>query len=158
MASSLRMRIVITPPITEIQRRIRNLSPLRRRNIINSALIRSALVVVDEARAQMINAKSDDQPPHPTRLTSRSGRGRKSIHATRRVDRTSVSGFTTEVGTNLEYMAVHETGGIATTSGGGLFIYPPRPWLRPGYKKAERRIEAIFRAEWVAGIRRARTR
>lgn len=85
------------------------------RRTVGRGLDRMAFRVLDNAtRVQII--RGGKGPPHPTRLTSRTGTGRRSI----RVNRSGA--FERSVGTDLVYMGVHELGGR---------FHPPRPYLAP---------------------------
>ena len=148
MADRPVVRIRVVPP--DLGKKIARLNPAKRTQMINRSLLRSGEVVTRESQKAMIRGGSG--PPHPTRLTSRTGTGRRSITPDRRVSKTA-GGFRLDVGTELIYMGVHETGGTfqATSTKGTPFTlsFPPRPFLEPGLDKSRIKIERIFTQEWL---------
>lgn len=128
------------------------LSPQQRPELARSFLLSAALLIQRHAAEDTI-IRGGKGPPHPTRLTSRTGTGRRSIS----VDRSGLPSFIA-VGSDLGYMALHETGGTvhmpatevsestrsvafgrrvapfkvpAHLRRGHFALYPPRPWLAP---------------------------
>ncbi len=73
-------------------------------------------------------------PPHPTRLTSRTGAGRRSISVDRRGLPNSIS-----IGSNLVYMAVHEFGGKH---------HKVRAWLAPAVAHSLKGAAALAAKIW----------
>lgn len=171
--------IAVTVSVTGIEavRKVLALvSPAQSPAIMRDALTRSALrVQAVAAKESMI--RGGKQPPHPTRLTSRTGTGRRSIA----VDRSELP-FRVSIGSALKYMALHETGGEVLVSGAIVRAhtrksafgkrrkpfqvpqhyrsahsanFPARPWLAPAVTKVEREMPAIFLSTWkrIAGVR-----
>lgn len=131
------------------------MDPTRRVSILRTWLLQSALVVQREAQDQIIRGGS--APPHPTRLTSRTGTGRRSIT----VDRTGVPRFI-EIGPKgvaEKYMSLHERGGVVRrVSRAGTAhsaTYPARPYLKPGLEKSRGKIRDIFVRTWARAVRTA---
>lgn len=77
------------------------------RSAFSSALDEMALKVQENAtRSQIIRGGSER--PHPSRLTSRTGTGRRSVRVNR------AAGLVRDIGTDLVYMGLHELGGVAS--------------------------------------------
>jgi phage gpG-like protein len=87
--------------------------------------------------------KLQDRPPHPTRLTSRSGELRRSLSSSRGIDR---SGFPyyVDVGTELPYGGVHEYG--LTVRGR---TYPKRAFIAPAMEAESATFEPLLVDELV---------
>lgn len=88
----------------ELRRRLARLNPKKNKRIMSEALKKCAAIgQADAAKKQII--RGGKGRPHPTRLTSRKGTGRRSI-------RINLGGpVFAEYGTDLKYMAAHEFGG-----------------------------------------------
>ena len=78
-------------------------------------------------------------PPHPTRLTSRTGTGRRSIRVNRRA-------LARIIGSDIIYMRVHELGGTR---------HPPRPYLSPALAAEAPQFDDILAKELQRLIDRA---
>lgn len=146
----------------ELQNEIRKLSLEEQRGALRDALVRSGLVVV--RNSQNAIKRGGKAKPLKTKLTSRTGTGRRSIRSDRpRVKRGS---SLIDIGTDLKYMEFHETGGTRTkkahsrTSKLGnahkvrshIIMMPKRPFLKPGLKKSNTEIGEIFFREWKRAI------
>lgn len=120
----------------QLRRKLKALSPRENRRVLREALLRVAFETqTNAARKQILPGGKG--PPHPTRLTSRTGSLRRSIAVSRRGLPREI-----EVGTHLIYGAVHEL---------GTNRYPKRPFLRPaadeiGPKFPEYAIQAMQKA------------
>jgi len=82
--------------------------------------------------------KLHDAPPHPTRLTSRSGELRRSLSQNRGMDKTRFPRAIT-VGSDLIYSAVHEYGLNV-----GRRRYPRRAFLAPALEAESRTFEPLL--------------
>ena len=111
----------------------------------------AALIVLDNAAREQIigggRVKSGvgprggkrlvSTPPHPTRLTSRSGELRRSLgqeNSGRGIDRSGLPRWI-DVGSDLQYAPVHEL---------GLRGYPVRAFLKPAVAAVEPRFERLL--------------
>lgn len=121
--------------LQQLQRDIRNLSLGKRRTAMNKALRKSGLIVARNAQKQML--PNHGGPAHPTRLTSRTGTGRRSIRADKPVARDPI--FFVDIGPNVGYMSVHELGQMG---------FPERRYLRPGLDNSRLAIQNTFVNEW----------
>lgn len=106
------------------------------RRAVGRALDRMAFRVQQDAALNQI-IRGGSGPPHPTRLTSRTGTLRRSIRVNRR------GPYERSVGTDLLYGLVHELGGR---------IHPPRPYLAPALQKVFPRFADDLRREVQALI------
>lgn len=143
--------------LKKLQRQIRRVDPARRTKVVRDSLLQSAFVV--QANAQNIIKRGGSAAPLPDRLTSRTGAGRRSIG----IERAALP-LAIDIGTNLRYMALHETGGAVTipshtrrSSAENSFRvrsyvarFPARPFLVPGFNKSVRKIERI----WFRNLKR----
>lgn len=143
--------------LKKLQAQIRRLNPAKRTRVLRESLTQSAFVV--QANAQNQIKRGGSAAPLPNRLTSRTGTGRRSIT----VERAALP-FAIDIGTNLRYMALHETGGTVTipshrrTSSTGTTHrvrshtarFPQRAFLVPGYNKSVPAIERI----WFRNLKR----
>ena len=154
MASDQFISFNVKPSMAQMRETIRNMNPAVKIVILQRALVKSGFVVAEQSQKSMLSGRVGGAPPHPTRLTSRTGTGRRSIRSDRRASRRSRFGMFIDIGTDLGYMGLHEFGGPWRTPT-GFRTYPPRPFLQPGLEKSKRQIEEIFRLEWARGIKRA---
>ena len=146
-----RLITIDTSQLKKLQRQLRRIDPRRRTEFLRKSLLESAFVVQSNAQNQI--KRGGSAAPLPDRLTSRTGTGRRSIT----VERAALP-FAIDIGTNLRYMAVHETGGTFTipahsrTSSTGtrhrvrshVARFPKRAFLVPGFNKSIPKIEQIF--------------
>ena len=154
---------ITTEGLDDVRRVFVSLNPGESPEWVRRALVKGGLRIQANAAGQQI-IRGGKGPPHPHRLTSRSGTGRRSI----RVDRGGLPRFFVDVGTDLRYMAAHETGGTFTRRAhsrrsklGNLhqvrahsMTYPPRPFLRPALEEVDSQLEGIFIDEWGRGLSR----
>lgn len=118
--------IAVTVSVTGIEavRKVLALvSPAQSPAIIRDALRKSALRVAAVAAKDEI-IRGGKQPPHPTRLTSRTGTGRRSIgvdfpHTDPEIATigSQLRPSSVRIGSFLGYMALHETGGEVLVRG-----------------------------------------
>lgn len=148
-----------------LTRQLRNIDPSRKTKILRDWLLESAFVVQEKAQNEMI--RGGKNPPVAGKLTSRTGTGRRSIS----VFRSGLPKFI-EIGTDLRYMNLHETGGeiqrgpYQRRSSSGTThrvkrhsaTYPKRPFLVPGYEKSKTKIAEIFRRKFRQSLDRAGVR
>jgi phage gpG-like protein len=158
----------------ELQRRLKQMNPRQNMKIIRNGLIESALKIQRNAAKEQILAggggKKNAKPPVPHQLTSRTGTLRRSI----KVDRGPLP-LAIEVGTDLEYGAVHEFGGTISVPGrvirahqrsiafgkkvapftvpshfrmGHYAEYPQRPFMKPALDVIAPQIPGIFIEAW----------
>ncbi len=160
MAIGLRVRVIGG---REYDRALAAHTPSSNPRIAATVLRTAALRTQDVAAREEI-ISGGNQPPHPTRLTSRSGTGRRSIS----VNLAGLPNFS-EAGSDLGYMAAHEKGGtfgvpVHTVSSHrrtvvfGRRVSPPfmvpsfqrgpytmtlprREWLRPATDKVVRELQ-----------------
>ena len=128
MAVSISVRI----DIREAQRQLERLQLDHGAGLaaVNRALDRMAFLVQEDAAANQI-IRGGKGPPHPTRLTSRTGTLRRSIRVNR-------SGLERAIGTDLVYGIVHELGGR---------YHPRRAYLAPALEAVAPRFEEILAGE-----------
>lgn len=137
--------------VEEVQRLLRRLQPPQSDRAASAALVRSALLVQKQA-ARVEILPGGRQAPHPTRLTSRTGTGRRSI----RVNRTRLP-RAIEVGSDLRYMSAHEGGfrGVVQVPSYRRLNHtvrahsrrmnlPARPFLGPALEKTASQFSGIF--------------
>lgn len=160
MPIEMRVRVQEDPRLTQALRAVR--MPGARR-AIGRALRASAYLVQESAKDESIirggaratggalTGSYRQSKPHPTKLTSRTGHGRRSI----RINMLA-SGMAIEVGSDVGYMALHEEGGIAARGGAHARAhfakYPPRPWLKPALDKVSPKFPNIFVEELLREI------
>lgn len=118
-------------------------SPRVRIKALNEAAFLLAKIAAEEkilrgGRFFGAGGKLTDSPPHPTKLTSRSGRLRGSLHPRQAIDRSGLPKYI-EVGTDVKYAAQHEL---------GLAPYPPRPFLKPAAEDVSKELPRIFE-KWL---------
>lgn len=159
--------------VTRLLAALDRMSPARNRKIATDFLVSAATLLQRKAQQETI-IRGGKGPPHPTRLTSRTGTGRRSIT----VDRSLVPAAI-EVGSDLGYMALHEEGGHIAVPGKIVrehtrtrafgrrykpFVvpsyyrsahgaaYPARPWLKPAIALIEPEIEALLERTMLQAI------
>lgn len=146
----------------KLRRDILAMDPSDRRKVLDPALIESALLVARNAATQQIK-RGGKGAPIKGKLTSRTGTLRRSLGPNFAVDRSGLSRAFIEVGTNLKYGAVHETGGtfsvgghVRTSKKGQRFgvrphtvTFPPRPFLEPALDDTFQKFPAIFVKHWA---------
>jgi phage gpG-like protein len=167
--------------IDPVLKAMERLSPKENRAIMVSSLVECAELVQKDAKENQIirggtaisigprgGKRKVQRPPHPTRLTSRTGTLRRSIT----VDRSPLP-FAIEVGTNLRYGRAHELGfdgrvsvrshwrEIRQAFGRNIAArsthirahsrnmhLPRRPFLEPALRATEDRFADIFLKNW----------
>lgn len=154
-------RLVFTPS-PELERFITSAAPAELAKPITRALLSCGYAVLKNAAEDQIirggrfrgapgprggRGKLEDAPPHPSRVTSRSGELRRSLSIARGVDRSRLPGLLS-VGSDLVYSAVHEY---------GLRVrgrrYPKRAFLAPALAAESQRFAGIFESELRAHFR-----
>ena len=137
----------------ELRRVIRGIDPETNPRYIRQALRKGGLLIQRNAARKQIKPGGKG-PPERTRLTSRTGTGRRSI----RVDRGGLTNFFVDIGSDLKYMQLHEVGGTVQRrqhtrqlAGGTLVTvrahsatFGARPYLAPALDAVERDLEALF--------------
>lgn len=153
---------------------LRRISPANAPQILSRSLRKIGLQIAKVAKDETI-IRGGRQRPHPTKLTSRSGTGRRSI----RTDLTRLP-RAVSIGSDLVYMAVHETGGTFTvprhnvrthrrTVAFGRRVapyvvgpfergpysarFPRRSWLAPAVRKVRPTMGRIFLDEMRRSLR-----
>ena len=141
----------------DLRRTVRNMNPETNPKFVRSALTKGGLLIQrNAARKQII--PGGKAPPAKKRLTSRTGTGRRSI----RVDRSGLSRFYVDIGSDLEYMKLHEIGGTVQrrqharrTKSGNLAAvtahsatFPARPYLAPALDAVNDELEQLFFEAW----------
>lgn len=120
--------------VREGSRILRRLSPKQNPRPIRRALIKLGFIAQRHSARRAI-LPGGTRPPHPTKLTSRTGTGRRSIG----VDRRPLAQFAIDVGSDLFYMRLHAL---------GLGRFPVRDWLTPGLREARRDGANVIAREW----------
>ena len=134
------IRVTVTGD-ERVRRVMKDIDPKSNPKFVREALVKGGLLIQrDAALNQMI--RGGKGPPDKKMLTSRTGTGRRSI----RVDRAGLPKFFVEIGSDLKYMQVHETG--------GRFL-PPRPYLAPAVEAVDQDLERLFARQWQTEINRA---
>ena len=151
------------------------LSPARNPKFVGDFLYSVAFAISTKAKREtIIRGGGMKAPVHPTRITSRTGKGRDSIAVDADNSPVSVS-----VGTNVGYMLLHEFGGDVSVRGSIVAshtrkiafgkrrkpftvpsyyrsahgaTYPARPWLRPAVELVEPQIEAMLERAMQAAL------
>lgn len=140
--------------------------------------LRRMVLEVQRNAAQEQMIRGGGGPPHPSRLTSRTGTGRRSISVN-----LAPLPLAAEVGSDLAYMALHETGGLvsvpstqvqshirkvvfgrtvapftvpAFTRGAFTYRARKRPWLAPAVDAVLRRAPDIAVSLWERELESAR--
>ena len=126
----------------QVRRVLTNINPGKHPAFVKRALTKSGLLVQrNAALKQMI--RGGRQAPAPTKLTSRTGTGRRSI----RVDRSGLRQFYVDIGSDLRYMQLHETGGLVSRRGHS-FRMPRRAYMAPALAAVQDSFPAVFTKEW----------
>ena len=160
MASNIRIKV---EGVERVKSVLRGIDPSKNSAFVRRALVKGGLLVQREAALNQIK-RGGKGPSLRDRLTSRTGTGRRSI----RVDRGGLSKFFVEIGSDLEYMKVHETGGTfqrrahtRTSRLGNSFqvrahqaTYPARPFLKPALDAVDDELEGVFFREWQTELNR----
>ena len=148
---------VIVRGVPELHAQLAKLRSPGNARILSRALLKSAYEIQRVAAREKIirggvvgrGKNRTETPPHPFRVTSRSGALRRSIA----VDRGPLP-FAVEVGSNLRYAPVHEFGGTyrmtRRTKGGTTSYtatYPARPFLQPALDDVAKTFSDLFAAE-----------
>ena len=142
---------------------IRGMNPAENPAFVRRSLVKGGLMIQRNAAKIQIK-RGGKGPALANKLTSRTGTGRRSI----RVDRGGLSRFFVEIGSDLKYMQLHESGGTVfrrshfrrTPTGGTAFVsghlatYPSRPFLAPAMKEVSRKLELVFAEDWEREINR----
>lgn len=110
-------------------RKLRKLNPKTNPEFVRRALVKGGFLIQQDAQLNQIE-RGGKGPPLPHRLTSRTGTGRRSI----RVDRGGLPNFFIDIGSDLEYMQLHEL--------------TPRAYLAPAIEAVDDKLENLFRLEW----------
>lgn len=156
--------------LQEVRDLLSRINPAQSPGIVRQSLRKAALRVQSVAASESI-IRGGKQRPHPTRLTSRTGTGRRSIG----VDYGELPARVS-IGSALGYMALHEQGGTVLVPGSIVAAhrrktafgkrvkpftvpqhyrsahsatFPPRPWLAPALDKVRGEIPGIFLREWT---------
>ena len=133
MATQLRVSLV---GAKELRRRLKEMNPAINTRIVRESLIEAAgKVQTDAANIQITGGgrgKGKGLPALPHKLTSRTGALRRSIA----VDRKPLP-FAIEVGTDLDYGAVHE-----------FHNKRPRPFMAPALDKIAPELDDIVIKHW----------
>lgn len=160
-ARPIQIRVVNPRELQKISRAIRRIDPRKNVKIINDGLKAGALRVKRNAQQRQMK-RGGSGPPLPSRLTSRTGTGRRSIN----VDRSGLPRHI-DVGPNVRYMATHEFGGTFTVrshsrskpSGGRARVkahsrtVPRRAYLEPAYNAEKANIVSDFMRRWDQALR-----
>jgi phage gpG-like protein len=182
--AATRIKVVIDEAQLALVRNVLGSMRAPRVNTVMRAFLLSAAYAVqtDAARNQIIGGGGKSHaPPHPTRLTSRSGELRRSISANRGKDTSGLPRYI-DVGSDLGYARLHEYGGTVTASSrskgalkgaksglkrlgnrlglGGLIgshkaAYPPRPFLGPAVAAVSPRFELMLETELAKAVTKA---
>ena len=122
----------------ELNRRLQKMNPGVNTVIVSKALKESMLRILRNAAGDQI-IRGGKGRPHPSRLTSRTGRLRRSLGPSVGLDESGLP-FRIEGGSHLVYAAVHEAGGTH---------HPRRPFLEPALAEEEQHIPGSFRKHWA---------
>lgn len=123
-----------------LQRKLKKLDPKTNPEFVRRALVKGGFLIQSDAQMNQIE-RGGKGPPLPHRLTSRTGTGRRSI----RVDRGGLPNFFVDIGSDLRYMQLHETGGKTM---------PARPYLAPALDAVDEKLEGLFLREWDKEVRK----
>jgi hypothetical protein len=165
---------VKTSGLNELQADLRRLNPKENVQITSKGFEDIAFAIQRNAANKQIVAggrgKKNAVPPLPSKLTSRTGTGRRSIRVNRGPLPRAI-----EIGTDLKYMSLHEVGGSADHKTGVVrehkrkvvfgkkvkpFIvpahfrsgytadYPKRSFLEPAYEAIRPRMGEIIVKAW----------
>jgi len=138
--------------IPELRRQLAKLQAPQIHSATREFLLKAGFLVLREAAENQIirggrfrgpagprggKGKLRNTPPHPSRLTSRSGELRRSLSQSRGLSRAGLPRYV-DVGSDLVYARVHEL---------GLRNYPKRAFLVPAVEKVAPQFEALLAAE-----------
>lgn len=123
-----------------LKRKMRKIDPKTNPEFVRRALVKGGFLIQRDAQLNQI-ARGGKGPPLRDRLTSRTGTGRRSI----RVDRKGLREFFIDIGSDLRYMQLHETGGKTM---------PARPYLAPALDAVDKDLERLFSREWGKEVSR----
>ena len=144
MAGATRIHVVIDAAQMARVRRV--YGSLRRPQLakpVSTFLVKAAYLVLADAAANQIirggrfrgkGGKLGNTPPHPSRLTSRTGELRRSLSVNRGLDRGGLPRYV-DVGSDLVYAPVHEL---------GLSRYPVRAFLAPAVAAVSPKFEGML--------------
>lgn len=150
------VRVVVTGEKT-LNRVLRNINPRENPEFVRRALTKGGLFIQRNAAEKQIKRGGRGRPL-PDRLTSRTGTGRRSI----RTDRGGLPRFFIDIGSDLKYMQLHETGGTVSVRAhsrrgrkGGTHrvrahsaTFPARPYLAPAIAAVDSDLEGLFLRGW----------
>lgn len=146
-----------------VRRVLRGIDPEENSGFVRRALVKGGLLIQRDAAKNQIK-RGGSGPPLRNRLTSRSGTGRRSI----RTDRGGLPRFFVDIGSDLKYMQLHETGGTVqrrahsrrSRSGGTHNVrahaanFPARPYMAPALEAVDDQLEGVFFREWQTELNR----
>jgi phage gpG-like protein len=118
----------------DLHERLNRINPKTNPAWVRRSMLKSGLRVQEIASKEKI-LRGGKGPPVLGILTSRTGTLRRSI----RVNRSPLP-WAVEIGTDLIYGAVHESGGK---------YHPARPFLKPALEDVSRELSGIFAKEWA---------
>ena len=138
------MAVALRVTFTGQERLQRALSKMRKPELdkpVSRFLLSAAFAVLKDATEnQIIRGGSfggQQSPPHPSRVTSRTGELRRSLGVSRGLDRSGLPGYI-EFGSDLVYAQIHEL---------GLGRYPKRAFLVPALERVSVRFEEMLARE-----------
>ncbi len=150
MAGAIKIRVDGGANLTRV---MNNIDPSRNPEFVRRALIKGGLLVQKNAAEKQIK-RGGRAKPLPNKLTSRSGTGRRSI----RTDRSGLPRFFVDIGSDLKYMQLHETGGTVTrrSSKGNTHqaTFPPRPYMAPALAAVNTDLGGAFFREWDRALKK----
>lgn len=131
----IKAKLIVSP---KLRAQLAKIDPARNRRIFAKAAIEAAFLIQENAAGVQIlrggGGVRRARAPHPTKLTSRTGRLRGDIA----VDRGPLP-QAVEIGSDLAYAATHEF---------GRSPIPKRPFMAPALKKIRPKIAAIVAKVW----------
>lgn len=150
-----RLRATLDPrEVRKLELALEGIDPSRNPRAFNRGMTKAGLRIArNAARKQIIRGGrfgGTDAPPHPTRLTSRSGRLRASLEGFGAIDDSGLPKFL-DVGTTVEYGPVHELGLQVATRSGSSFRMPRRAFLEPAVDAEFEAVQTDILAEWAKG-------
>ncbi len=154
MASNIRATVTGERRLLAV---LNGINPKQNPEFVRRALTKGGLLVQREAALKHIK-RGGKGAPLRDRLTSRTGTGRRSI----RVDRGGLPRLFVDIGSDLKYMQLHETGGTVTrrshsrrsrkgkihTVKAHSATFPARPYLKPALEAVDDKLEGLFFREW----------